>query len=45
MTAVTLFHTKISYDLGRGGVQVVRVLALNSGDPSSNRAEVYNFST
>ena len=30
--------------LGRGGGQVVSVLAFYSDDPSSNPAEVYNFS-
>ena len=29
--------------LGRGGGQVVSVLAFYSDDPSSNHAEVYNF--
>ena len=29
---------------GRGGGQVVSVLAFNSDDPSSNPAEVHNFS-
>ena len=29
---------------GRGGGQVVRVLAFYSDDPSLNPAEVYNFS-
>ena len=31
-------------NLGRGGGQVVSVLAFYSDDPSSNPAEVYNFS-
>ena len=30
--------------MGRGGGQVVSVLAFYSDDPSSNPAEVYNFS-
>ena len=30
--------------MGRGGGQVVSVLAFYSEDPSSNPAEVYNFS-
>ena len=30
--------------MGRGGGQVVSVLAFSSDDPSSNPAEVYNFS-
>ena len=29
--------------MGRGGGQVVSVLAFYSDDPSSNPAEVYNF--
>ena len=35
----TLVHS-----MGRGGGQVVSVLAFYSDDPSSNPAEVYNFS-
>ena len=33
----------LSLSLGRGGGQVVSVLAFYSDDPSSNPAEVYNF--
>ena len=29
--------------MGRGGGQVVSVLAFNSNDPSSNPAEAYSF--
>ena len=36
--------TKIWENMGRGGGQVVSVLAFYSDDPSSNPAEVYNFS-
>ena len=37
------FSNKVKL-VGRGGGQVVSVLALYSDDPSSNPAEVYNFS-
>ena len=33
-----------THRMGRGGGQVVSVLAFYSDDPSSNPAEVYNFS-
>ena len=36
--------TKVLFKSGRGGGQVVSVLAFYSDDPSSNPAEVYNFS-
>ena len=36
--------TKTLFYPGRGGGQVVSVLAFYSDDPSSNPAEVYNFS-
>ena len=32
------------FNLGSGGGQVVSVLAFYSDDPSSNPAEIYNFS-
>ena len=38
------FVTKHLGRTGRGGGQVVSVLAFYSDDPSSNPAEVYNFS-
>ena len=34
----------IKEDMGRGGGQVVSMFAFCSDDPSSNPAEVYNFS-
>ena len=36
-------HSKISTLVGRGGGQVVSVLAFYSNDPSSNRSEAYRF--
>ena len=39
-----LLSSVINLMLGRGGGQVVSMLALYSDDPSSNPAEVYNFS-
>ena len=36
--------TKVLFKSGRGGGQVVSVLAFYSDDPSLNPAEVYNFS-
>ena len=39
-----LLSSVINLMLGRGGGQVVSMLAFYSDDPSSNPAEVYNFS-
>ena len=37
-------QSKFEIPLGRGGGQVVSVLALYSDDPSSNPADVYSYS-
>ena len=43
MTSLDLNVVKLLF-MGRGGGQVVSVLAFYSDNPSSNPAEVYNFS-